>query len=198
MRACGGVLAKTFKREDNRTDNRPVFQGLVPILRLRYSTALPGGFFRGRTQTPRKGVPRLSHSDPVDPPTAPANARIQEFFTSPERSLIRLSIPITIGMGIHILYSIVDMIFVGRLGGDAIAAVTFSGSFFFFMFSLSSISVGAQALIAQRVGAGDRAGASQAATHAILLGTILGIVFSSPAGPWPPGFWKSWVRKTNR
>ncbi len=80
-------------------------------------------------------------------------------------------------MGIHILYSIVDMIFVGRLGGDAIAAVTFSGSFFFFMFSLSSISVGAQALIAQRVGAGDRAGASQAATHAILLGTILGIIF---------------------
>jgi len=102
---------------------------------------------------------------------------MEAFLQHPERSLIRLSIPITIGMGIHILYSIADMIFVGRLGGDAIAAVTFSGSFLFFLFSLSSVSVGAQSLIARRIGAGDRHGANRAATHALLLAISLGVVF---------------------
>jgi len=102
---------------------------------------------------------------------------MQGFLSHPERSLLRLSIPITIGMGIHILYSVADMIFVGRLGADAIAAVTYAGSFFFFMYSLGSISVGAQALIAQRLGADDRDGAGQAASHAILLGAAMGIGF---------------------
>jgi putative MATE family efflux protein len=105
------------------------------------------------------------------------NGRLREFLLNPEGSLIRLSIPITIGMGIHILYSIADMIFVGRLGGDAIAAVTFSGSFLFFMFSLSSVSVGAQSLIARRMGAGDQQGANRAALHAIVLGVSLGVGF---------------------
>ena len=110
--------------------------------------------------------------DPGEP-----NGRMEAFLQYPERSLIRLSIPIMIGMGIHILYSIVDMIFVGRLGGDAIAAVTFSGSFLFFMFSLSSVSVGAQSLIARRLGADDLEGANRASTHALFLGVSLGILF---------------------
>ena len=105
------------------------------------------------------------------------NGRLREFLLNPEGSLIRLSIPITIGMGIHILYSIAVMIFVGRLGGDAIAAVTFSGSFLFFMFSLSSVSVGAQSLIARCMGAGDQPGANRAALHTIVLGVSLGVGF---------------------
>jgi len=126
-------------------------------------------------ETSQKGAPSLNRPDLNPPPSR--NQRLQEFLSHPERSLIRLSIPITIGMGIHILYSLVDMIFVGRLGGAAIAAVTYAGSFFFFMFSLSSISVGAQALIAQRIGADDPDGAGQAASHAILLGIVLGVAF---------------------
>ncbi len=103
--------------------------------------------------------------------------RMEAFLRHPERSLIRLSIPIMIGMGIHILYSIADMIFVGRLGGDAIAAVTFAGSFLFFMFSISSVSVGAQSLIARRLGARDPDGANRAAAHALLIGISLGVLF---------------------
>jgi putative MATE family efflux protein len=112
------------------------------------------------------------------------NGRLREFLLNPERSLIRLSIPITIGMGIHIVYSIADMIFVGRLGGDAIAAVTFSGSFLFFMFSLSAVSVGAQSLIARRMGSDDRPGATRAALHAIVLGVSLGVAFLSFGRPF--------------
>ncbi len=105
------------------------------------------------------------------------NERLDDFLQHPERSLIRLSLPIILGMAMQVIYSIADMIFVGRLGGDAIAAVTFSGSFFFLMFSLSSVSVGAQALIAQRIGANDHGGVNNTAFHALLMGSALGIAF---------------------
>lgn len=116
----------------------------------------------------------MKHIEPE--PNHPKD-RMEGFLRQPERSMIRLSIPIMVGMGIHVLYSMADMIFVGRLGGDAIAAVTFSGSFLFFMFSLSAVSVGAQSLIARRMGEGDRQGSNRAATHALLLGVSLGTVF---------------------
>jgi len=115
---------------------------------------------------------------PAAPPLPPPeNPRLRAFLAHPERSLIRLSIPITFGMGIHILYSLADIFFVGRLGGDAIAAVTYAGSFFFLLFSVSSISVGAQALIAQRVGADDPEGARQAVSLSLLMGAVLGAGF---------------------
>lgn len=113
----------------------------------------------------------------IDPPNARDNNRVEAFLLQPERSLIRLSIPIIFGTGVFILYSVVDMIFVGRLGGDAIAAVTFSNSFFFVMFALTSLGVGAQAIAAERTGAGDRNSAGNAAIHAILLGLSLGLLF---------------------
>jgi len=113
----------------------------------------------------------------IEEETAQENSRLNEFLQFPERSLIRLSIPIIIGMGMHILYSIVDMIFVGRLGGEAIAAVTFSGSFLFLMFSFSSVSVGSQSLIARWMGAKDHLKANNTAIHSLLLGTFLGIAF---------------------
>ena len=112
---------------------------------------------------------------------------MEAFLRQPERSMIRLSIPIMVGMGIHVLYSMADMIFVGRLGGDAIAAVTFAGSFLFFMFALSAVSVGAQSLIARRMGEGDQQGSSRAATHALLLGVSLGTVFFFLGQPFAEG-----------
>ena len=70
------------------------------------------------------------------------------------------------------------MVFVGRLGGDEIAAVTFSGSFFFFMFGLSSVSVGAQSLIATFMGAERHDDSNNAAMHSLLLGVTLGTTLS--------------------
>jgi len=112
---------------------------------------------------------------PIHRSKSQEGGRLQGFLLHPERSLIRLSIPIMFGIGLHVLYSFADMAFVGRLGGDAIAAVTFSGSFFFLMFALSSVSVGAQAVIALFTGAGKRDGANNAAVHALLLGIFLGL-----------------------
>ena len=54
------------------------------------------------------------------------HSRLQSFLDDPARSMWTLAIPIIAGMGIQTLYTIVDMIFIGRLGGDAIAAVAFN------------------------------------------------------------------------
>ena len=51
------------------------------------------------------------------------HSRLKTFVANPSKSLWTLAIPIIAGMGIQTLYSIVDMIFIGRLSGSAIAAV---------------------------------------------------------------------------
>ena len=51
---------------------------------------------------------------------------LKSFLNNPAKAMWSLAIPIMIGMGIQTLYTIIDMIFIGRLGGDAIAAVAFN------------------------------------------------------------------------
>ena len=51
----------------------------------------------------------------------------------------RLAVPIMIGIGIQTLYTLIDMIYIGRLGGDAIASVAFNMPIFFFVMGLSLV-----------------------------------------------------------
>ena len=60
------------------------------------------------------------------------NSRIESFLENPSKALWTLAIPIMFGMGIHTLYNLIDMIFIGRLGGSAIAGVAFNMPIFFF------------------------------------------------------------------
>ena len=62
---------------------------------------------------------------------------LKSFINNPSKSMWNLAIPIMVGMGIQTLYTIIDMIFIGRLGGDAIAAVAFNMPIFFFVMGLS-------------------------------------------------------------
>ena len=61
------------------------------------------------------------------------SSRLNEFLESPEKGLWKLAWPVMAGMGIQTLYTIVDMIFIGRLGGEAIAAIAFNMPLFFFV-----------------------------------------------------------------
>ena len=60
-----------------------------------------------------------------------SRSRLASFLENPQKALWTLAIPIMFGMGIHTLYNIVDMLFIGRLGGDAIAGVAFNMPIFF-------------------------------------------------------------------
>ena len=61
-----------------------------------------------------------------------SGSRLSSFLENPKKALWTLAVPIMFGMGIHTLYNIVDMLFIGRLGGDAIAGVAFNMPIFFF------------------------------------------------------------------
>jgi putative MATE family efflux protein len=108
---------------------------------------------------------------------APNRNRTAEFIDNPRRAVWVLSLPVMAGMGIQTLYTLTDMAFVGRLGGDAVAALTFNLPLAFFAIGIAfGLGAGATAVIARHIGADDKRAADSAAEHAIVLGVILGIV----------------------
>ena len=99
---------------------------------------------------------------------------LKSFINNPSKSMWNLAIPIMVGMGIQTLYTIIDMIFIGRLGGDAIAAVAFNMPIFFFVMGLSfGLGNGVTASIARFIGAEDKKNADNTAEHALVFAFII-------------------------
>lgn len=92
------------------------------------------------------------------------------------RHLLRLSVPIIFSYILQDAFNIVDMIFVGRLGPGAIAAVGVSGNLLRLIgvFTLG-ISTGAGIMVAQYLGARDLAQAEHIAMQAILLAVFFSV-----------------------
>ena len=77
-------------------------------------------------------------------------SRLNKFLNNPSKALWTLAIPIMAGMGIQTLYNIVDMIFIGRLGGEAIAGIAFNMPLFFLVLGLTmGLGTGVTASIAR-------------------------------------------------
>ena len=84
------------------------------------------------------------------------------------------------GMGIHTLYNIVDMMFIGRLGGNAIAGVAFNMPIFFLMLGLTmGLGSGVTASIARYIGENNKKNADNSAEHALALAAVIALVFTS-------------------
>ena len=92
------------------------------------------------------------------------------------RHLLRLSVPIIFSYILQDAFNIVDMIFVGRLGPGAIAAVGVSGNLLRLIgvFSLG-ISTGAGIMVAQYLGARNLAQAEHISMQAILLAVFFSV-----------------------
>ena len=104
------------------------------------------------------------------------NSRLKLFLENPTKALWSLAIPVIAGMGIQTLYTIVDLIFIGQLGGNEIASVAFSMPIFFFVMGLSfGLGSGVSASIARFIGADDKVNADNSAEHAILFSFIISI-----------------------
>src|SRR5205809_2598857 len=75
--------------------------------------------------------------------------------------------------------AILDRMFVGRLGRDALAAVGVGGQLLFLLVSISmGITVGTTALVARFTGAEEPMQASRATGQSLALGLVLGELFS--------------------
>lgn len=100
--------------------------------------------------------------------------RVDEFIKNPRKALFTLAGPIVIGMVVQTLYNIVDTAFVGRLGADAIAALTFSFPIFFILISLNAgVGIGMGSVISRYLGAKNKTAAENSAEHGLLISVIL-------------------------
>ncbi len=108
---------------------------------------------------------------------------------SPTRLILRFSLPLLVGNIFQQLYNMVDSVVVGRfVGSSALTAVSTGFPIIYLLSSLFiGFSVGATIMIAQYIGAGDRAAVSRtvdtiysALLLAILPLTILGVVVCAP------------------
>jgi Na+-driven multidrug efflux pump len=96
------------------------------------------------------------------------------------RILIRLATPIIVGMVLFTLYLMVDLYFVGRLGPDAVAAVSISGNAFFVILGLAFVlGTGGMALMAQAVGKRDMADAGTIFRQTLLMTVLTGVMVSA-------------------
>jgi putative MATE family efflux protein len=90
------------------------------------------------------------------------------------RHLLRLTVPMFLGISSMILASMIDTVYIGWIGTQQLAAVSFS---FPVVMGLSSVSmglgVGATSLMSRALGSGNRARAYVLGTHTLLLVAIV-------------------------
>lgn len=93
------------------------------------------------------------------------------------RSLLLLAIPIVLANMLQSAYQLTDAFWVGRLGGDALAAVSVSFPVVFLLISLGiGFAVAGSTLIAQYVGAGNQAMVDHVAAQTLLMVTLASLI----------------------
>ncbi len=97
------------------------------------------------------------------------------------RAILLLSIPMVLEMVMESLFAVVDVFFVAKLGIHAVATVGLTESVMMLVYSMAiGLSAAATAMVARRIGEGNREAAATAAAQAIWLGLgislVLGIV----------------------
>ncbi len=95
------------------------------------------------------------------------------------RAIILLSIPMILEMVMESLFAVADVFFVSRVGVDAVATVGLTESVVTLVYAIAvGLSMAATAMVARRVGEGQRDKAAEAAAQAILITIGLSLVIS--------------------
>ena len=96
--------------------------------------------------------------------------------TMPEGKLLfKLALPMILSVLVSSLYNIVDSIFVGRLGQNALTAISLGAPVSSLMVELSfGVAVGVNAILSRKLGEKDSDGVSKAASQGFLL---IGVVY---------------------
>jgi putative MATE family efflux protein len=106
----------------------------------------------------------------------------QDYTTgSIDRAILLLSIPMILEMAMESLFAIVDAFFVSKISTDAVATVGLTESVLTLMYSLAiGLSAAATAMVARRVGEGDRTAAAKAGAQTIVIGLIVSTLIAIP------------------
>jgi putative MATE family efflux protein len=94
------------------------------------------------------------------------------------RNMLKMTSFVLVSMVFQTLYFLIDLYFVGRLGRDAVAAVSVSGNLTFIVIAASQmLSVGTTSLVAQAVGRREQKEARLLFNQSQTLGFVIGAVF---------------------
>lgn len=93
------------------------------------------------------------------------------------RGLLVLAGPLLVQNLVRVVQQVVDLFWLGRLGGDAVAGVSLAFPVLTLLFALAVFApfVGTQVLVSQRVGSDDDPGARRALAAGLLVALVLGV-----------------------
>lgn len=93
------------------------------------------------------------------------------------RGIFRLAGPMFLSAQLQNLQTLIDLFWVGRLGADAVAALSIGGTVLMLLFPfVMGMAVGTVAFVARYIGAGRPAEAADAARQSLLISFIVGLV----------------------
>ncbi len=95
------------------------------------------------------------------------------------KALFLLAVPMILELIMESTFAVVDIYFVGKLGASAVATVGLTETYLFLLYSIAmGLSVAVTAIVARRVGEGDKERAGLTAVQSILIATISSLPFS--------------------
>ncbi|MEA1964830.1 MAG: MATE family efflux transporter [Candidatus Aerophobetes bacterium] len=110
---------------------------------------------------------------------------VKNLLGDPKKAILRLSVPMMIGMFVQTIYNIADGIWVAGLGADQLAAVGLFFPFFIIIIALGAgVGIGGGSAISRRIGERNKKDADNTAIHTILIGIIIGLAMSLPLLPF--------------
>lgn len=94
------------------------------------------------------------------------------------KTLMRLALPIMGTSLIQMAYNLIDMIWIGRLGANAVAAVGSAGMYMWLSNGISTLAkMGGQVSVGQAIGANNKKDAASYASATLQLGIVFGIIY---------------------
>jgi putative MATE family efflux protein len=103
------------------------------------------------------------------------------------RAILLLAIPMVLEMVLESLFAVVDVLWVGRLGANAVATVGLTESLLALVFSIGiGLSMSTTAMVARRIGEKDPVDAAIAGAQAIFLGLLVSLTIGVPAFIFAP------------
>jgi len=93
------------------------------------------------------------------------------------RAVVLLAVPMVLEMSMESLFAVVDMLWVSRLGSDAVATVGLTEAMLALIYAVAfGLAAGATALVARRVGEKNPDGAARAAGQSLIAAVVVAAV----------------------
>lgn len=110
------------------------------------------------------------------------NGEEQDYTTgSIDRAIVLLAIPMILEMAMESLFAVVDAFFVAKVGVEAVATVGLTESMLTLVYSIAiGLSAAATAMVARRIGEGNKDAAAKAGAQVILIALALSVLIAVP------------------